>query len=128
MLDPTQTASPIGEARVSKPRHGGADAEEPDPFVEFQALYRDWLSARAACADFTSDQEMTVRARRRDAAELALLAMPAPNPECFFIKWEVLERLVAYDAEEGQLTNNRTTLALGAVKADLLRFGLKHRE
>jgi hypothetical protein len=56
----------------------GVDAEQHDPFVEFQGLYRDWLSARAACADFTSDKEMTLRTRRLDAAELALLAMPAP--------------------------------------------------
>ena len=26
----------------------GAEAEEPDVFSDFQALYRDWLSARAA--------------------------------------------------------------------------------
>jgi hypothetical protein len=103
------------------------DAED-HPFVEFQGLYRDWLAARAACADFTSDEEMTVRARRRNAAEISLLATPAPNPECFFQKWEVFERLVACEAEDGQLTNNRVTMAIGAVKADLLRFGLKLRE
>jgi hypothetical protein len=102
------------------------EAEEPDAFGEFQNLYRDWLSARAGCADFTSDEEMTVRDRRRDAAELALLAMPAPTPECFFQKWDVFERLVACEAEDGQLTNNRVTMAIGAVKADLLRLGLKN--
>ena len=41
------------------------DAEAPDYFGDFQALYRDWLSARAACADFTSDIEMTARCRRQ---------------------------------------------------------------
>ena len=106
----------------------GVDAEAPDYFGEFQALYRDWLSARAACADFTSDIEMNARCRRRDAAELALLVTQAPNEECFFQKWECLERLVASDAEDGPLTNHRTTLALAAVKADILRFGLKDRE
>jgi hypothetical protein len=104
----------------------GADAEEPDYFGEFQSLYRDWLAARSACADFTSDIEMTARCRRRDAAELSLLVMQAPNEECFFQKWECLERLVASDAEDGPLTNHRTTLALAAVKADLLRIGLKN--
>jgi hypothetical protein len=106
----------------------GVDAEEPDAFGAFQWLYRDWLSARTACADFTSDIEMNARCRRRDAAELALLVMQAPNEECFFQKWECLERLVAFDAEDGPLTNHRTTLALAAVKADILRFGLKHRD
>ena len=43
-------------------------------------------------------------------------------------KWEVLERLVASEAEEGRLTNYRPTLALAAVKADLLHFGLKNHE
>jgi hypothetical protein len=104
----------------------GADAEAPDYFGEFQSLYRDWLAARSACADFTSDIEMNARCRRRDAAELALLVTQAPNEECFFQKWEVLERLVASDAEDGPLTNHRTTLALAAVKADLLRIGLKN--
>jgi hypothetical protein len=105
----------------------GVDAEERDDFGAFQGLYRDWLAARAACADFTSDIEMNARCRRRDAAELALLVTQAPN-EGFFQKWECLERLVASDAEDGPLTNHRTTLALAAVKADILRFGLKHRE
>ena len=104
----------------------GVDPEALDYFGEFQALYRDWLSARAACADFTPDIKMTARCRRRDAAELALLVTQAPNEECFFQKWECLERLVASDAEDGPLTNHRTTLALAAVKADLLRIGLKN--
>jgi hypothetical protein len=104
----------------------GVNAEERDDFGEFQGLYRDWLSARAACADFTSDIEMNARCRRRDAAELALLVTQAPNEECFFQKWECLERLVASDAEDGPLTNHRTTLALAAVKADLMRLGLKN--
>ena|ERR1700721_1005176 len=101
------------------------EAEGPDAFGDFQALYSDWLSARAACADFTSDIEMNARCRRQSAAELALLVTQAPNEECFFQKWECLERLVASDAEDGPLTNHRTTLALAAVKADLLRLGLK---
>ena len=32
---------------------------------------------------------------------------------------------MAYEAEDGQLTNNRVTMAIGAIKADILRFGLK---
>jgi hypothetical protein len=84
------------------------DAEKPDDFGTLQGLYRDWLLARASCVDPGSDEEMAACARKRDAAEMALLAMPDPNPE------------------EGQLTNNRVTMEIGAVKADILRFGLKH--
>jgi hypothetical protein len=69
-------------------------------------------------------EDMAARDRKRDAVERALLAMPAPNPDCFLEKWEVLERLVASEAEDGRLTNFRTTWALAAVKADILRFGL----
>jgi hypothetical protein len=71
---------------------------------------------------------MAARDRKRDAAEMALLAMPAPNRSCFFQKWEVLERRVASEAEDGRLTNFRTTMAIGAIKADILRFGLKNQE
>ena len=107
----------------------GASAEFSERFEKFQALYCDWLAARAACADPDGpedDEDMATRELKRDAAERTLLAMPAPNPECFFQKWEVLERLVASEAEDGRLTNFRTTMAIGAVKADILRFGLKH--
>jgi hypothetical protein len=31
---------------------------------------------------------------------------------------------VAYEAEDGQLTNNRVTMAIGAIKADILRPSL----
>ena len=120
-------ASPMSDATQAEPAEG-LSAEERDAFGEFQSLYRDWLAARAACVDPASDIQMKACARKLDAAELALLATPAPNPECFFEKWEVLERLVADEAEEGRLTNHRTTLALAAVKADILRLGLKHYE
>jgi hypothetical protein len=36
----------------------GVSEEEPDDFGEFHILYRDWLAARAACADTTTDEEM----------------------------------------------------------------------
>jgi hypothetical protein len=72
------------------------------------------LTARAAHnepvpPDGWSEEDMAARSRKCDAAELALLAMPAPAPSCAFLKWEVLERLVAYEAEDGKLTNNRVT-------------------
>jgi hypothetical protein len=109
----------------------GLSAQARNAFHGFQLLYHDWLAARAACTDPDGpedDEDMAKSDQKRDAVEMALLAMPAPNPACFFQKWEVLERLVASEAEDGRLTNYRTTLALAAVKADLLRFGLRHYE
>lgn len=99
----------MSDALQAEPAEG-ISAHARDAFHEFQVLYRDWLAARAACADPNGpeeDEDMATRDRKRDAAELALLALPAPNPECFFQKWEVLERLVASEAEEGRLTNHR---------------------
>ena len=103
-------------------------AEERDDFGNFQALYRDYLTARAACIDAATDVEMRASQRKFDAAELALLTMPAPLTEYVWTKWEILDRLVTEDAEAGHLANNRAIVALAAVKADLLHFGLKHRE
>jgi hypothetical protein len=60
-----------------------------DDFRKFQIHFRDWLAARAACDDPDGpedDEDMAARDRKRDKAERALLAMPAPNPECVFEK------------------------------------------
>jgi hypothetical protein len=120
----------MSDATQAEPAEG-LSAEERGAFHAFQALYSAWLAERAACCDPDGpedDEDMAKRDQKRDAVELRLLVTPAPNPSCFFQKWEVLERLVASEAEDGRLTNHRTTLALAAVKADLLHFGLKHRE
>jgi hypothetical protein len=103
-------------------------AEERDDLGEFQALYRDYLTARAACIDAATDADMRASQRKFNAAELALLTMPAPHAEYVWTKWEILDRLVTDDAEAGPLANNRIIVALAAVKADILRFGLKDRD
>jgi len=113
----------MSDATQAEPAEG-LSAEERDDFGEFQSLYRDWLAARAACVDPASDIQMKACARKLDAAEMALLATPAPVPDGVWMKWEVLDRLVADEAEGGQLTNNRVLVAMAAVKADVLRFGL----
>jgi hypothetical protein len=105
-------------------------AQVRDDLRLFQIFYRDWLAARARRCDPDApggDEEQAARHRDCDAGELALLAMPAPSPWCVFLKWEVLEHLVA-DAEDGNLIDNRVTMALGCVKADILGFGLKDPE
>jgi hypothetical protein len=120
----------MSDATRAEPAEG-VSAQLRNDFHAFQILYRDWLAARACCNDPDApggDEEQAARSRKCDAVELALLAMPAPSPWCVFLKWEVLERLVASDAEDGNLMNNRVTMALGAIKADVLRFGLKDGE
>jgi hypothetical protein len=39
-------------------------------------------------------------------------------------KWEVLEDYVSADAIAGPATDNRAIMALGCIKADLLRLGI----
>ena len=56
---------------------------------------------------------------------MALLTMPAPSTWGVWVKWEILDSLVTKDAEEGHLIENRIIVALGAIKADVIRFGLK---
>jgi hypothetical protein len=107
---------------------GETPAEERDAVGEFQALFRDYLNARAGCIDAATDAEMRASQRRFDATELALLTTPAPLTEYVWTKWEILDRLVMEDAEAGPLANNRAIVALGAIKADIIRFGLKNPE
>lgn len=127
---PEGRASTMCDATQAETAAEGLSAERRYGFHEFQSLYRDWLAARAACndPDVPDDEAMSARSRKCDAVELALLVMPAPSPWCFYIKEEVLERLVASEAEDGKLTNNRVAVALAAIKADLLLFRLKDPE
>jgi len=39
-------------------------------------------------------------------------------------KWEVLEIYAGMDATDGGCVDNRTVMALGCIKADLIRFGI----
>jgi hypothetical protein len=65
------------------------------------------------------------RSSGKDAAELALLVQPSPATWGIWVKWEILDRLVTTDAEDGHYVENRIITALGAIKADIIRFGLK---
>ena len=64
------------------------------------------------------------RSSGKDAAELALLVQPSPATWGIWVKWEILDRLVTTDAEDGHYVENRIITALGAIKADIIRFGL----
>ena len=95
--------------------------------IEFERLYRDYLAARAAYADPDGPEDDEVKvpfSEKQDAAELALLVQPSPVTWGTWVKWEILDRLVTTDAEDGHYVENRIITALGAIKADIIRFGL----
>jgi hypothetical protein len=99
--------------------------------TKFERLHRDYLAARAAYANPDGPDDDEVKAplsEKQDAAELALLVQPAPATWGIWVKWEILAGLVATDAEDGHYVENRIITALGAIKADIIRFGLKVRE
>jgi hypothetical protein len=95
--------------------------------TKFERLHRDYLAARAAYADPDGpddDEVKTPLSDKQDAAELALLVQPSPATWGIWVKWEILDRLVTTDAEDGHYVENRIITALGAIKADIIRFGL----
>jgi hypothetical protein len=95
--------------------------------IKFERLHRDYLAAEAAYADPDQPDDDEVKdplSEKRDAAELALLVQPAPATWGIWVKWEILDRLVTTDAESGHYVENRIITALGAIKADIIRFGL----
>ena len=96
--------------------------------TKFQRLHRDYLAARAAYADPDGNDDDEVKNPlydKQDAAELALLVQPSPATWGIWVKWEILDRLVTTDAEDGHYVENRIITPLGAIKADIIRFGLK---
>ena len=52
---------------------------------------------------------------------------PSPAKWGIWVKWEILDSLVTKDAEDGHFVENRIITALGAIKADIIRFGVKTR-
>ena len=97
------------------------------PRVKFERLYRQYLATKLAINDPDApadDADLTLKLRQHDAAERALLAEPAPIVWGVWRKWEVLESLIGEEAGVGKTEDNRVSFALGALKADILRFGI----
>jgi len=92
----------------------------------FGRAYVNWLHARAELDDphVGSDEEVAARQAACDEAARSLLVTPAITDEDLWRKWEVLELFVSQDVLLGEATDNRTVMALGCVKADLLRLGI----
>jgi hypothetical protein len=96
---------------------------------ECDILYSNWLATRAALFDPKTPEDAAVMAEwsdRCDAAARALLVRPSALPWMIWRKWEVLESLMTCDIEDGPAAANLPIAALGCIKADILRFGLKH--
>ena len=96
--------------------------------TKFERLHRDYLAAQAAYADPDQPDDDEVKeplSDKKHATELALLVQPAPATWGIWVKWEILDRLVTTDAESGHYVENRIIVALGAIKADIIRFGLR---
>ena len=107
----------------------GPDVEAISTIEDFERLYRDWHAARAAAYDPDAPNDRTPGLMDKcTAAERALMTAVAPLPWAVFYKWELLDYMLASEAEDGRYTDNRVIVALASIKADVLRFGLKDRE
>ncbi len=99
----------------------GASPEEMAKRINFERLYSNWHAAMAAYNNPDGpddDEHKEALAEKRDTAEIALLTAPAPLSFCIWQKWEVLDYLVTEECL------NVVPLALGAIRADLLRLGV----
>jgi hypothetical protein len=101
---------------------------ETEKHVRFERAYARWLHARAALDDPDADADGSEEAGAGrfsavDEAARSLLITPAMYDEELWQKWEVLETYVSADAIQGHALDNRAIMALGCVKADLLRLG-----
>jgi hypothetical protein len=98
--------------------------------AQFERFYCEWHTARAAMEnpDLPEDDASAgARSRKLDEAERALLTTPAPSPLGVWMKWECLDQLMINEAESGMHNDNRLIVAVAAIKADVLRFGLNDK-
>jgi hypothetical protein len=98
----------------SPPKPGSVES------IRSQAAGLERLAAIAA--DFQEPKATDVA----DEAARALLVTPAFRDDMLWRKWEVLEEFVSADATDGGATDNRAVMALGCIKADLIRLGIGH--
>ncbi len=94
----------------------------------FDAALAEWLAARADLAsrhDDESEEAERKRADRERAAEMALIATPAPNATDVWAKWSFVEHLVNADLDGGPSPYPATIVALTSLKADVAALGLK---
>ncbi len=92
---------------------------------EFKRLYSKWLRARAALDDPDSDEDGALRDDRCVSAARALLMVPAVTPWMLWQKWEVLDEWMSGEDGLPDWDDNRITMALGVIKADIMSLGLQ---
>jgi hypothetical protein len=101
---------------------------ETEKHLRFERAYARWLHARGALEDPDapdgSEEAGEARFNAVDEAARSLLITPAICDDELWHKWEVLEDYVSGDAIAGPATDNRAIMALGCIKADLLRLGI----
>jgi hypothetical protein len=93
----------------------------------FERAYSNWHTKRADMYDNNlpnDDTSCNTRTDEYDAAEMELLITPAPMPWCLWLKWEALDRIVTNEGD-GMRGDKIVTLALAAIKTDLLNLGIK---
>ena len=112
-------------------KHEGPTPGQLAQRERFEGLYCDWHTARADLFNPErpeGDHASNARTIRADEAERALLMTPAPLPWGVWLKWEVLDYLITNERDTGPYTDNRVMVAVAAIKADVMRFGLNRRE
>jgi hypothetical protein len=112
----------------SRKKTEAIDHEEVKPANgtdHFERLCCEWLRARALYAEPNQDElEIGERARACEEVARQLLAVPVFLDWMVWRKWEVLEFFLDEDAIDGKATDNRTVMALGCIKADLISLGI----
>ena len=98
--------------------------------ARFDAAYAEWLAARADLAARHEGDDGTEEAERRRmdrerAAELALIAAPAPHATAVWQKWGFVEHLMNEDIDGGPFAYPTAVVALASLKADIAALGLK---
>ncbi len=99
----------------------------PSKGDHFYRLYIRWLEARASWVSPDGDDRDEATDAKSDAVDEAgrqLVVMPALSDWMIWKKWEVLEFYLDDDVVASKHVDNRTVMALGCIKADLMRLGI----
>jgi hypothetical protein len=109
------------------------DAQSTSRFHEkmerFDAAHAEWLMARADLAiphEDDSDEAMTRRTGREEAAELALATVQAPHSAAVWSKWSFIEHLLNSEIDDGPSRYPLVLVALAGLKADIIALGLNY--
>jgi len=123
---PNTTLAANAQAMPEEPFH--ATPEGLAARFKWEVAYSEWLAAKAAAYDPTADESdaaATARYSRREAAELALIATPAPLPWALLQKIEFVEQMMSDTFEAGEPAYPLASLALASVRTDFMALRIK---